>query len=142
MGWYPWSVPDEIICFMTDQFERFGVSQPSDRCLDEVAAYVLSYVAKRNYYPRSPEEAAQRFYEDPPRGLSEPECQALVPEIEIRLKLGLHECISDVQLHLCLWAALLYCWSEGGFDHVNWFKKYDIDEEARPGFPVRLAVGR
>jgi hypothetical protein len=53
--------------------------------LDETAAYVLSYIAKKDYYPRYPGEAEQRFYEEPPRGLTEPECQALVPEIEIRL---------------------------------------------------------
>lgn len=136
--WYPWTVPDEIIGFMEEEFERFGLEKPSNRCLDETAAYVLTYVAKTHHYPLSPEQALSRYMEDPPRGLTETERRAMVPEIEIRLKMHLREVITDEQLHLCLFSALLFCWSEGGELEVSWFRRHEID---RPGLPMRIFSG-
>lgn len=126
MDIFEWVAPDEIIGFICDQFERYEVPYPSDRCLDEIAAYMLCYIAKTEYWPRTETEAEERFYEDPPRGLSEPERQAMVPEIEIHLKLHLRETITDVQLHLCLWAALLYCWTEEGMRYVAWYQRVEL----------------
>lgn len=138
MDLFSWTAPDEIVGFICEQFDRFTVPYPNDRCLDEVAAYVLTYIAKTDYWPRTDEEPKERYFEDPPRGLSEPERQALVPEIEIRLKLQLRENISEVQLHLCLWASLLYCWSEEGQRYVARYKKMELSAEDRPYGALRI----
>lgn len=129
MGWYPWESSDGLIAFIEDQIIRFGIERPSDRCIDKIAAYVVTYIAKTNYYPPSPEAAMARYAEDPPRGLTEPEKQALIPEIEVYLKIELREQITEVQMHLCLWAALLFCWSEEGERDVSWVKKIELKED-------------
>lgn len=132
--WYPWESSDALIAFIEDQIKRFGVPRPTSRAIDKIASYVVTYVAKTNYYPRSPDEAMSRYVEDPPRGLTEPERQALVPEIELYLKRDLREQITEAQLHICLWAALLFCWSEEGERDVQWVKKVELKEDY---YPVR-----
>lgn len=117
---YPFDAPEAAVAFVKQQFARFKVTEPSDRSIDKTIQYVLAYVAKNDYYPSSPAEAAHRY--STAIGLTHPECVALVPEIEIYLKQFLRVQISEVQLNLCLWASLLYCWAEEGERDVKWYK--------------------
>lgn len=93
------SIPDELLGFISYQLERFGVDAPSDICIDTIGLFVTTYVVKHNYY-QAPAEVERRFYDSP--GLSEVECQALIPELEIVLKLHKWQQITDTQLQLCI----------------------------------------
>lgn len=137
MSWYPWSSSDAMIAFFKNQFDRFQIELPSDRCIDKICEYVVTYVAKNQYYPRE-NEAMSRYLEDPPKGLTEPEKHALIPEIEIHLKIDLRETITDVQLHLGLWSALLFCWSEDGENDVKWVQKIELGFDSS-GWPSRAS---
>ena len=69
MSYYPWSIPDEAVCFIDLQFDRFKQSKPSKKCIDEIVDFIITYVVKNSYY-FGPQESERR-YQYP--GLSEPE---------------------------------------------------------------------
>ncbi|NDD05337.1 MAG: hypothetical protein EB078_10555, partial [Proteobacteria bacterium] len=71
---FPWTIPTELACFIFDQFVRFEAQAPSNRCINVIGEFVLKYVSDNNYFPRSADEAVDR-YQHP--GLTEPEKYAL-----------------------------------------------------------------
>lgn len=119
--YYPFTVPNEIIYFIKEQFDRFQAPVPSDKALDKVSDFILNYIAKSNYYPTCGGQEAQHRYENP--GMTEPEKIAMLGKLEYELKIDMREGISFEQLHLAAWSAMLFCWSDEGEQHVEWFRR-------------------
>lgn len=121
MSYYPYTIPDEAVAFIEMQFMRFCAPLPSQRSVDKIGDFVIQYIIKNNYYI-TPDEAVRRYREP---GLTEPEKYSLLAKLEYELKVGLREEILFDQLHLAAWAAMLYCWSEGAEEHMNWFRRVE-----------------
>lgn len=117
MGYYPYVIPDGAVWFIELQFKRFCAPLPSQKVVDKVGDYVITYTLKNSYYPATTLEAKARY--DRP-GLTEAEKHAILGPLEYELKVKLREEISFDQLHLAAWAALLYCWSEESESDMRW----------------------
>ena len=115
---YPWSVPEEMVWFVCNQFDRFNINAPNDLPLDKILDYVMWYVIDKRYYPNSSQEAVYR-YDNP--GLTEPEKIAVLAPLEIKLKIQLRASITIDQMHLAVWAGFMFCWSSEGEEHVSWY---------------------
>lgn len=118
---YPWSVPDEIVCFIYNELDRFKEHPPTEKSINCIADFVLSYVANKRYYPRHHTEAVERYSNTP--GLTEPEKFELLGPLEYLLKIQLKEKITFDQLHLVAWASLMFCWSLEGEIYVVWYRR-------------------
>jgi len=116
MSWYPWSVSDDMVCFVEDQLDYYQVEKPENRIIDEVCFTVMDFVSSRDYFPPSAEDATRRY--EVPR-LTQFEDVSLLRPLEE--KLG----IRGIQIDLAIWAALLFCWSDKGDEHVRWKKLQD-----------------
>jgi hypothetical protein len=129
MSWYPWSVPDESVFFIQEQFDRFGVPYPPDKVIDNGIAFVIDYVCKNDYFAQGTDEAVRR-YESP--GLTEPEKYSILAPLEIliKVKLGIRQ-MDFNRMHLLAWAALLFCWSERSEDVLVWWKKFEMGETTK-----------
>jgi hypothetical protein len=136
MSWYPWSVPDESVCFVEEQFKRFGAPLPPNKAIDQGIAFVIDYVARHDYCPPGGSEEAIRRYNAP--GLTEPEKYTILGPMEylIKIKVGIRDIGID-QLHLLAWSTLLFCWSEEGENSVIWFKRNEVGEAIRAPFSMR-----
>lgn len=121
MAYYPYTIPDEAVEFIEMEFMRFSAPLPSKRAVDKIGDYIIQYVIKNNYYPTS-EEASNRYLSP---GMTEPEKYAILAKLEYELKVGLREQITFDQIHLAAWAAMLYCWSEGAEENMNWFRRVE-----------------
>lgn len=133
---YPWTVPDELVRFVFQQFEHFGAEPPPDRVVNFVLDYIIRYVSRHRYYPATAAEVLAR-YERP--GLTEVEKYQLLPPLEYPLKLEFPT-LSIHQLHLAAWAALLFCWSQEGDEHVYWYLSTQVaDRTALDEFPAEAA---
>ena len=117
---HPWIVPPELVAFIDEQLQRFRAPTPSDKAVDAIGDFVINYVIKNNYFPATAQEAAARYAKP---GLTEPEKVQLIGPLEYHLKVQLRENITVDQIHLAAWAALLFCWSERGEEHVEWYRK-------------------
>jgi len=119
---YPYHSPSEVIDFVDLQFFRFKEPKPSERAIDKIADFILSYVARYDYMPVVPHHAESRYH-NVGIGLTEPERLSIIGPLEYELKIGLREQITDRQLHLAAWASLMYCWREDDQNRVAWYKK-------------------
>lgn len=133
MSWYPWSIPDEALAFVLDCYKKHRTDPPADKALDHGIAFVIEYVGKNYYYPRNAEEALYRW-QNPQ--LTEPEKFSILGPLEILVKVYCREKITFDQLWLMTWATLLFCWSEGGEAHVQWFRKNGVAEANRASLGV------
>ena len=131
--YYPWTIPDDYAFFVKSQFERFRERMPSDRCIDVICDYVLKYIAEHRYYPNSPDEAVFRFNNP---GLTEQEKNMVIPAV-MRLREYFSEYLTDYQLYFATWAALLFCWSQEGDNHVEWCRRYEIQKVRLPAIQSR-----
>jgi hypothetical protein len=114
---YVWTIPDELCFQINKQFIRFNAPLPSERALNEIGESVIEYVSKHNYFPSSYDEYMWRS-SNPYMGLSEPEKMALIAPLEYKIKVHMLEKITFDQIHLAIWASLMWCWSEEGVKHV------------------------
>ena len=119
---YPWTIPDEMVHFISRQFIRFNAPYPVEKAVDIIGDKILEYVAKEDYFPHSPSEALWR-YDHPSEGMTEFEKRWIVAPIEILVKRNHLIDISFEQIHLCAWSALLWCWSEEGESYVRFVKQ-------------------
>ncbi len=123
---YPYNIPRELVSFLDMEFVRFRAPKPSEKSFDIIGAFVMKYVVKNHYYPFHPDDAHRR-YKYP--GLTEPEKHHILGPLEYELKVNKHDPITFNQLHLAAWAALLFCWSQGARDHLEWVRKLEKEEE-------------
>ena len=119
---FPWKIPDEMVIFIDRQFTRFGAPFPPEKAVDVIGDLVLTYVAKADYFPPTLSESLWR-YNNPEEGLSESEKRNILGPIEVIVKTTNFIDISFEQVHLCVWSALLWCWSEEGEIYVRFTKK-------------------
>lgn len=119
---YPWTIPDEMVHFIGRQFIRFNAPYPPEKAVDIIGEFILDYVAKKDYFPRSPSEAVWR-HDHPEEGLTEPEKLSFIGPLEIILKTRHFIDISFEQMHLVAWSALLWSWSEEGERYVRFVKQ-------------------
>ena len=131
MSYYPRMIPDEAVWYIDLQFERFHQSKPSKKCIDEIGDFIIKYVVKNSYF-FGPLEASRR-YSYP--GLTDPEKHQLLAPLEYRLKAQLMQEITFDQLHLGIWAAMMFCWSQEGEEAVLWYRRTEeINEKANKTF--------
>jgi hypothetical protein len=116
---FVWTIPDGLCTFVNRQFLRFQAPFPSERALNEIGELTIDYVARNNYFPGNVEEALWRF-NNPHIGLTESERYKIAAPIEYKIKVKMLEKISFEQLHLAVWSALMWCWTEEGFTHVSY----------------------
>jgi hypothetical protein len=126
VSWYPWSVPDEAVSFVQEQFDHFQTPYPPNKALDYGIAMVISYVVENHYFAATPQEAIRRYKEP---GLTEPEKYSILANMEILLKakLGIRG-IGLEQLHIMAWATLMFCWSDQAEELIQWWRKYGLGE--------------
>jgi hypothetical protein len=138
MSWYPWSISDDAVGFVEDQFQRFGAPLPANKVLDQGISFVIEFVAKNDYFPQWGAAESLRRYRHPGMGLTEPEKYTILGPLEyfIKIKVGIRD-VSVDQLHLLVWSTLLFCWSEKGAEDVEWFKRNEIGEAIRAPFSLR-----
>jgi glycosidase len=126
---YPYNSCEEAIKFVDLQFDRFQAPKPSAKSVDKIVDYVTKYVTDNNYYPLNPNDAITRFTYP---GLTEPERFSITGKLEYELKMEIDRAITHDQIHLAAWAALMFCWSEEGEEHLSWYKT--IAEEGNREF--------
>jgi len=125
---YPYTLPNSAVEFIEDQFRKFGVQTPSPRVLNAGGEFLIGYVLRHQYYPKFGSEEARARLESP--GLTEPEKYQILGPLEYRVRADLRE-VADIRvLHLLAWAALLWCWSREGVNHVEWLQNVPIQDTA------------
>lgn len=127
---YPWSVPDEIIYFVFNEFFRFNIPYMADKYTDIICETILLEMAVNPYYP---DNISGRYYDKP--GLSDDEKLRFLEPIVKQLG-GEENSIS--QLHAAVWAALMFCWSDKGDEHVQWYRFH----ETNPRNTTRKSEGK
>jgi hypothetical protein len=136
---HPWIVPPELVVFIDEQLKRFRAPAPSDKTIDVIGDFVVNYAIENNYFVSAPEAAAR--YARP--GLTEPEKFQIIGPLEYHLKVQLRQSVTTDQIHLVAWAALLFCWSEKGEEHVAWYRKINTKvpvKQVSGGSPVQLSL--
>lgn len=123
---YPYSSPIEAVRFVDLQFDRFKAPKPSEQSLDKIIQYVSEYVIVNSHYPQTPQDAFAR-YEYP--GLTDGEKHDIVDQLEFELKAAFDQKITFHQINLAAWATIMFCWSEQGEEHLNWYKR--LAEESK-----------
>jgi hypothetical protein len=127
-----YTVPSEVILFIQQQFNRFGLPQPDWRVIEESAKSTIRYVAKHHFFPAQPAEAEYR-YNNP--GLTFPEKVQLIGPVEFITR-GIYNVET---LHIAVWSALIWCWSQEGIQYINWYSKIEDGVHAQrevPQYPV------
>lgn len=121
MVYYPWSIPDEAVAFIYDQFTRFNQDPPEPKVIEAAMDHAFIYVGEHNYFPKNYPEALERYNRP---GLTEPEKYVFLGVVERKVKLHLRLNPTFDQLHIVAWAALMYCWSgDGAMKHIQQYNK-------------------
>lgn len=117
---FSWTVPDEIVTFVFNEFSRFNAPNPPDETVDLICDHVLVTMAQT---PKrlGPQQMEYRYHQRP--GLENDEMMTFVGPLISKI-----QNTSSEQVHLIAWAAWMFCCSDEGELHVEWFKRDEIAE--------------
>lgn len=121
--------PIEIVTFTENEFVRFNAPKPDMSIIDDVCDCVLSMVSKEKAraeyynYKWKPVGVEVKHLYKAGKGLTPEEKVKYLDPLLLRIA---GEGVTIDQLHLIVWAALIFCWTQEGYYYVQ---SYQYDQK-------------